>query len=119
MRLLGNILWFIFGGFLSGLAWILSGLLLCITIIGFPLGIQCFKFAMLSFFPFGKEIRYSAGAVSFIVNVIWFLLFGWWMGVGNFLIGCGWCITVIGIPFGIQFFKIEKLSLAPFGAEIV
>ena len=118
MRLLGNILWFVFGGFVSGLAWVLSGIIWCITIIGIPYGRQCFKFASLSFWPFGKQIVYGGGAVSFIVNVIWFLLFGLWMGIGNFLIGCLWCITIIGIPFGKQFFKIAKLSLAPFGARV-
>ena len=118
MRLIGNILWFVFGGFISGLAWVLSGIIWCITIIGIPYGRQCFKFASLSFWPFGKEIVYGGGAFSFIVNVIWFLLFGLWMGIGNFLIGCLWCITIIGIPFGKQFFKIAKLSLAPFGARV-
>ena len=119
MGLLGNILWFIFGGCISGLAWFLSGLVWCITIVGIPYGLQCFKFATLSFSPFGKEVIYGNSAVAFIVNVIWFLLFGWWMALGNFAIGCVWCITIVGITFGKQFFKIAKLSLAPFGAEVV
>jgi len=119
MRGLGNFLWFVFGGLFSGLGWIISGFLWCITIIGIPYGLQCFKFAELSFFPFGKEIVYSSGAVDFLVNVIWLFLNGWWMALGNFLIGCLWCVTIIGIPFGKQFFKIAKLSLAPFGAKVV
>ena len=119
MRLIGNILWFLLGGFVSGMAWVLSGAVWCITIIGIPYGLQCFKFAGLSFWPFGRRIEYGGGAVSFIVNVIWFLLNGWWMALGNLAIGCVWCITIIGIPFGIQFFKIAKLSLSPFGATIV
>ena len=119
MRGLGNFLWFVFGGLFSGLGWIFSGFLWCITIIGIPYGLQCFKFAELSFFPFGKEIVYSGGAVDFLVNVVWLYLNGWWMALGNFLIGCLWCITIIGIPFGKQFFKIAKLSLAPFGAKVV
>lgn len=118
MKVLGNILWFVFGGFISGLGWILSGLMWCITVIGIPYGIQCFKFAKLSFFPFGKEITYSNGAISFLVNVIWLFLNGWWMALINFVIGCLWCVTIIGIPFGRQFFKIAKLSLAPFGAKV-
>ena len=74
MRLLGNILWFIFGGFISGMGWIISGILWCISIIGIPYGLQCFKFATLSFCPFGKEFAYGGGAVSFLVNVIWLFI---------------------------------------------
>ena len=119
MRLLGNILWFVFGGFLSGLAWAASGVLWCITIIGIPYGKQCFKFAALSFFPFGKEVRYGGGAFSTLANIIWLLFFGIWMSLGNLVIGLAWCITIIGIPFGKQFFKIARLALTPFGAEII
>ena len=119
MSTLGNILWFVFGGFISGLAWLVSGLLWCITIIGIPYGRQCFKFASLSFFPFGKDVRYGGGVPSLAANVIWVVFFGFWMALGNLIVGCLWCITIVGIPFGKQFFKIAKLSLTPFGAEIV
>ncbi len=119
MSTLGNILWFIFGGVFSGLSWIFSGILWCITIIGIPYGKQCFKFASLSFFPFGKDVRLGGGAVSTMANIIWLLLFGIWMALENILFGILWCCTIIGIPFGKQFFKIAKLSLTPFGAEIV
>ena len=71
MGCLGNLLWFIFGGAISGLSWCLAGCLWCITIVGIPVGMQCFKLASLSFFPFGKEVRYGGGAVSFLLNVIW------------------------------------------------
>ena len=118
MKLLGNILWFIFGGFISGLEWLIAGLFWCITIIGIPYGIQCFKFASLSFMPFGKDVRYGGGAISFLVNVLWTLFFGIIMALTNVLFGLVWCITIVGIPFGLQFFKIAKLSLAPFGARI-
>ena len=91
----------------------------CMDFREYSPALQCFKFAGLSFWPFGRRIEYGGGAVSFIVNVIWFLLNGWWMALGNLAIGCVWCITIIGIPFGIQFFKIAKLSLSPFGATIV
>ena len=119
MSLLGNVLWFIFGGFLSGLSWLFSGLLWCITIIGIPYGRQCFKFASMAFAPFGKNIEYGGGAVSFIANVIWIIFFGIPMFLENILFGCIWCVTIVGIPFGIQYFKIAKLSLAPFGSKIV
>ena len=89
------------------------------TIIGIPYGRQCFKFASLSFFPFGKEVVYGGGAVSTLANIIWLLFFGIWMALGNLILGVLWCITIIGIPFGKQFFKIAKLSLTPFGARIV
>ena len=119
MSLLGNILWFIFGGFFSGLSWIISGLLWCLTIVGIPYGKQCFKFASMAFMQFGKEIEYGGGVPSLIANVIWIIFFGIPMALENFFIGCIWCITIVGIPFGLQFFKIAKLSLAPFGAKIV
>ncbi len=119
MKLIGNILWFVFGGFWSGLSWLIAGLIWCITVIGIPYGLQCFKFATLSFFPFGKDVEYGGGAVSTLANIIWLLFFGIWMALGNFCVGVLWCITIIGIPFGKQFFKLAKLSLTPFGAKIV
>ena len=118
MSVLGNILWIIFGGLFSGLGWILTGILWCITIIGIPIGKQCFKMASMSFAPFGKEVQYEGGAVSFIVNVFWIIFGGFEMALANFLWGCILCVTIIGIPFGKQFFKLAKLSLAPFGAQI-
>ena len=119
MKTIGNILWFIFGGFLSGLGWVISGLILCITVIGIPLGKQCFKFASLSFWPFGKEIIPGGGAPSLIANILWILTFGIVMAIENAVFGLLWCITIVGIPFGKQFFKIAKLALTPFGARIV
>lgn len=118
MKFIGNVLWFIFGGFLSGLGWILAGILWCITVVGIPIGVQCFKFSSLSFWPFGKEVEYGGGAVSLLANIIWLLVSGIPMAIANFTVGCIWCITIIGIPFGKQFFKIAKLSLLPFGATI-
>ena len=119
MRLIGNILWIIFGGFISALGWLLTGCLWCITIIGIPVGLHCFKLASISLNPFGKEIRYEGEAVSFLLNVIWFLVSGWLLALGNFLLGLVLCITIVGIPFGKQFFKIAKLALRPFGAVVV
>lgn len=118
MSILGNILWFVCGGLLSGLAWVLSGCLWCITIIGIPIGLQCFKFAILAFFPFGKEVVYGGGAVSLLANIVWLIVSGIPMEVGNAAIGVVCCITIIGIPFGRQFFKIAKLALLPFGATV-
>ncbi len=118
MRVLGNILWIICGGWLSALGWVSAGCLWCITIIGIPVGLQCFKLSSISLNPFGKEVRYEGQAVSFILNVLWFIFSGWELALGNFILGVILCITIIGIPFGRQFFKIAKLSLCPFGAVV-
>jgi uncharacterized membrane protein YccF (DUF307 family) len=118
MGCLGNIIWFLCGGFISGLGWVLSGCLWCITIIGIPIGMQCFKFATLSFFPFGKEVVYGGGVGSLLLNIIWLLLTGLPMAAVSASFGLILCMTVIGIPFGLQHFKIAKLALMPFGAVI-
>ena len=115
---LGNLLWFIFGGFLQGLSWGIIGVLWCITIVGIPIGVQCFKFAGLAFFPFGKEVVYGGGAGHMILNIIWLLLSGLILAIESAVMGCILCVTIIGIPFGLQCFKIAKLALMPFGAEI-
>lgn len=119
MKTLGNILWFLFGGFLLWLEWSISGLLLCITVIGIPAGKQCFKLAKLCATPFGKGIDYArVGAGSVILDVFWVLVFGWEIAVTAFFNGVLWCITIVGIPFGKQFFKIAALAFAPFGAVV-
>ena len=120
MRLIGNILWIILGGFLSALGWLLAGCLWCITIIGIPVGLQCFKLASISLNPFGKEIYYEdEGKVgSFLLNVLWFIISGAILASGNALMGLILCVTIIGIPFGMQLFKIAKLALRPFGASV-
>lgn len=119
MGCLGNVLWFIFGGFLSGLSWLLAGILWCVTIVGIRVGMQCFKFASLSFFPFGKEIRYGGGAGSLLLNILWLVLSGLPLALESAVLGCLLCVTIVGIPFGLQHFKIAKLALMPFGAEII
>lgn len=119
MTLLGNLIWILCGGLLSALGWWIAGLLWCITIVGIPVGAQCFKLSTLSLCPFGKEIIDEGGAVSCLLNIIWFLVSGLELAIGNFLIGCLLCITIVGIPFGMQFFKIARLALFPFGAKVV
>lgn len=118
MSCLGNLLWFVFGGFISGLSWGLAGILWCITIVGIPVGVQCFKFAGLSFFPFGKEVKYGGGAGSLLLNIIWLLISGLPLALEFVVLGVVFCITIIGIPFGLQMFKLAKLALMPFGSEI-
>jgi uncharacterized membrane protein YccF (DUF307 family) len=119
MNTLGNVIWFIFGGFLGGLGWLLAGIIWCITIIGIPIGLQCFKFAGLSFWPFGKEVIYSTSSISFLVNIIWLIISGFPLALAHCFSGIILCITIIGIPFGKQSFKLAKLALMPFGARIV
>lgn len=118
MGCLGNIIWFLCGGFLSGLGWMVAGILWCVTIIGIPIGVQCFKIAGLTFLPFGKEVEYGGGAVSMIANIFWLLVSGIPLALGHVLWGVLLSITLIGIPFGKQHFKLAKLALMPFGASV-
>lgn len=119
MGCLGNIIWFLFGGLFQGMSWLFCGVLWCITIIGIPIGLQCFKFASLAFFPFGKEIQYNGGSMSAIANIIWLLISGIPLAISAALNGILLYCTIIGIPFGKQCFKIAKLALTPFGAVII
>lgn len=118
MGCLGNILWFVFGGFISGISWCLAGCLWCITIVGIPWGRQCFKFAKLCFFPFGKEVEYGGGVGSLVLNIVWLLISGIPLALESAVIGCILCVTIVGIPFGLQQFKIAKLALMPFGSRV-
>lgn len=118
MGCLGNILWIIFGGAEGAVAWFLYGCLWSITIVGIPIGKQCFKFAGLTLFPFGKEVEYGGGGISLAANIIWMLVTGIPMAIGHFLAGCLLCITIVGIPFGLQQFKLAKLALMPFGSTV-
>jgi len=120
MNLIGNIIWLLIGGILAAVLWALAGLILCITIIGIPFGLQCLKIAYFVLWPFGKEIELgNFGAGGLILNVIWIIVFGWEFAVTHVVIGLIFCITIIGIPFGIQHFKFAQLGLIPFGAKIL
>ena len=119
MNFIGNLIWIICGGLFSAIGWWLAGILWCITIVGIPVGLQCFKMSSLSLNPFGKEVIDEGGAVSCLLNIIWFFVSGLELAIGNLIIGCVLCVTIIGIPFGMQFFKIARLALFPFGARIV
>lgn len=118
MKTIGNILWFIFTGFWSAIGYFFTGIIWCITIIGIPFGLQCFKFARLSIWPFGTTVNQNFGAHP-IANTIWIIFGGLFLSLGFLLIGLIWCITIIGIPFGRQCFKLAKLSIAPFGATVI
>ena len=118
MGCLGNVLWFLFGGLISGLSWCFVGCLWCITVVGIPIGVQCFKLAGVSFFPFGKDIQYGGGAGSFLLNIVWLLISGLPLAIEHITFCIILCITIIGIPFGLQHFKLAKLALMPFGTAI-
>lgn len=117
MKTVANVIWMLLGGFWLTLLWGLCGILLCITVIGIPFGLQCFKVARLSFFPFGKKVDLNVGAHP-IANVIWAVLGGWEMAIVCLVLGVINCITILGIPNGIRCFKIMKLFFFPFGAKI-
>lgn len=119
MGCLGNTIWFIFAGLWQGLGWTLAGVLWCITIIGIPIGLQCFKLASLVYFPFGKEVVYGGGAFSLIANIFWIIFSGIPLFLAALSNGIVLCLTIIGIPFGLQCFKFAQLSLMPFGATVI
>ncbi len=122
MRILGNIIWLLFGGIFIAIEYLISSFILIITIIGIPFGLQTLKLAVLALWPFGKEIRHrenASGCLSTIMNIIWLLIGGLWISISHVLIGILLGITIIGIPFAKQHFKLAGLALTPFGRDIV
>ena len=129
MALIGNIIWFVFGGLIMGLAWWLAGILCFISIIGIPWGKACFVIGQFIFWPFGKEAvtrkhksgkdDIGTGTLGLIGNVFWLMFIGIWLAIGHIVAGILCCITIIGIPFGIQHFKLIPISLMPIGMTVV
>lgn len=122
MSILGNIIWFVFGGVLIFLEYIISGLLLCLTIIGIPFGVQCIKLSLLGLTPFGRTVdtgASSTGCISVLMNIIWILIGGIWIALTHLILGILFGITIVGIPFAKQHFKLASLALTPFGKRIV
>ncbi|MCD8079977.1 MAG: YccF domain-containing protein [Bacteroides sp.] len=122
MKLLFNILWLLFGGLLTALSYLIASLLLMVTIIGIPFGLQTLKMAQLAFWPFNKEIQtvpQAGGCLSVIMNLIWIFVSGFWICLEHLFFGLLLCVTLIGIPFGLQHFKLAALALTPFGKRIV
>jgi len=121
MKFLGNLIWLVFGGIIISIEYIISSLLLMVTIIGIPFGIQTLKLAVLALWPFGAEIRLkpgSSGCLSTLMNLIWIFIGGFWISLTHVLFGVLFAITIIGIPFAKQHFKLAGLALTPFGKEI-
>ena len=121
MSFLGNVIWFILGGFLISLYYAFIGILFCISIIGIPFGVQLFKMAGLALFPFGKDVTCDSremGCLSILMNIIWIVVGGIEISIMHVTFGAILCVTVVGIPLGLQHFKMALLALAPFGQKI-
>ena len=129
MRLLGNIIWFLFGGIFMGLAWWFFGLFALVSIVGIPWAKACFVIGQFTFFPFGKEAinrkvlhqkeDIGTGTLGLIGNIVWFIFAGFWLAIGHIMSAFFCAITIIGIPFAIQHLKLAFISLAPIGLTIV
>ena len=118
MKTIGNILWVIFGGFFWCLTLLVSGLIMCVTIVGIPLGLQLFKLAKFVLWPFGKSVtKVNITGMKKVLNIIWAVLLGWEFALGYLFTGLLWCITIVGIPFGKQYFKIAHFVLLPLGRD--
>ena len=122
MSVLGNIIWLVFGGFFMALEYLVSGFLLCCTIIGIPFGLQVFKIGLVALLPFSQTTVVEEGSRScleIIMNVIWFFIGGIWIALSHLGWGLLFCITIVGIPFGIQHFKLMWVALFPFGRTVI
>ena len=121
MKFLGNLIWLLCGGILVSVEYLASSFILMLTIIGIPFGVQTLKLALLALWPFGSNVvddSNSGGCLSVVMNVIWIFIGGIWICLTHLFFGALLCITIIGIPFGRQHFKMAALSLAPFGKSI-
>lgn len=121
MTTLGNIIWIIFGGICIAIEYIIASIALMVTIIGIPFGLQSLKLAELALFPFGRKVvpaETTSGCISTLMNIIWFFVGGMPIALTHLLFGLLFCITIVGIPFGRQHFKLMKLALVPFGKRI-
>ena len=122
LHLIGNVLWLLLAGLWMAIAYLIAGVIQCLTIIGIPFGIQAFKLAGYALWPFGRVVVERTdrdSALSCLGNVIWFVFSGLWLAIGHVITGILLCITIIGIPFGVASFKLARLSLTPFGKIVV
>lgn len=121
MRTLLNIIWLVLSGFWMFLGYVAAGILLCLLILTIPWGIASFRIGVYALWPFGRTIvdKPGAGLGSFLGNVVWVVLAGWWLALGHILTGVAMCLTIIGIPLGIASFKMVPISLMPLGKDIV
>jgi len=122
MNGMGNIIWLLFGGLWAALGYLVGGFVLCVTIVGIPWGLQCFKLAGLVLWPFGRQVVSSSqqsGCLSSLFNIIWIICGGWYTALVHIVMGILLSLTIIGIPWGRQHFKLIEISLMPFGKRII
>jgi len=122
MRLLGNLIWLVFGGIIIAIEYFIGSIILMITIVGIPFGLQTLKMGALAIWPFGRDTRVhsrASGCLYILMNVLWLLTGGLWIALTHAVFGLILCITIIGIPFGLQHFKLTSIALSPFGRDLV
>lgn len=121
MRVILNIIWLVLCGFWMAIAYVLAGLVAFVLIVTIPFGIASFRIANYVLWPFGRTtvVRRDAGAASLIGNIIWIVLFGWWLAIGHLASGIALCVTIVGIPLGLANFKLIPISLVPLGVRII
>ena len=122
MKLIGNLLWLLLGGFEAAIGYFTGSLAMAVTVIGFPIAIQTFKIGLLCLWPFGAEVKdtgSTSGCITIPLNILWLICGGLWAWLCHVFFGLLLCITIVGIPFGRQHFKMAGLSLAPFGKDII
>lgn len=129
MSVLGNLIWFVCGGFVMGLAWWIAGVVALISLVGIPWAKACFVIGQFSFFPFGKEtinrqvlttkMDVGTSPIGWLGNTVWFFLAGWWLAIGHIISACACFVTIVGIPFGLQHLKLASISLSPIGKTVV
>lgn len=129
MSIMGNIIWILLGGIWMSVGWVVAGVIMYVTLIGIPWGRSCFVIAGFTLYPFGHEAMsreqvtgkedVGTGSAGMVGNIVWLLLAGWWLALGHLVAGLITCLTIIGIPFGIQHFKLAGISLMPVGKTVV
>ncbi|GLY81444.1 YccF domain-containing protein [Actinoallomurus iriomotensis] len=121
MRTLLNLIWLVLSGLWMALGYFLAGIVCCVLVVTIPFGVAAFRIGAFALWPFGRTVvrKPSAGAMSTIGNVIWFVVAGLWLAIGHLLSGIALCVTIIGIPLGLANFKLIPVSLMPLGADIV
>jgi uncharacterized membrane protein YccF (DUF307 family) len=120
MRLILNVLWFVLGGWISGTLWFLAGLIMAVTIVGLPWTPAAFRMAGFSYWPFGRVVvERDRGVGGAFLNILWFVLAGWWLAIHHIVLAAGLAVTIVGIPFAWQHVKLAMLSLTPVGKDVV